>query len=232
MGCIKTGGEEESKDTTDSLDMLIFGFRHLTQVKDMENILTSQLLPFFYKTEAAAYWNCKSIMLSSSNDLFRDWKCWFDGLNLSIVKSLNAKLCEWKQAISPQHATHTKLYHAWASWIVFLYWIRGTTGQNTFIHFLLQPWIFTNRHIPLQIQIDILYHSLYNLTPLLWMCLRWSGLNSSQMLTMRWWWAGIQGWLHPPWAAAIHCDKFKTHAAVALSAKPLLQVERAGNTFG
>lgn len=72
MGCIKTGGEEESKDTTDSLDMLIFGFRHLTQVKDMENILTSQLLPFFYKTEAAAYWNCKSIMLSSSNDLFRD----------------------------------------------------------------------------------------------------------------------------------------------------------------
>lgn len=48
MGCIKTGGEEESKDTTDSLDMLIFGFWHLTQVKDMENILTSQLLPFFF----------------------------------------------------------------------------------------------------------------------------------------------------------------------------------------
>ena len=102
MGHIKTGGEEETKDTTDSLDMLIFGFWHLTQVKDMENILTSQVLPFlFYKSEAAAYWNCKSITASSSHGLFRDRKCRFHGLNQSIVKSLNAKLCEWKQALSP-----------------------------------------------------------------------------------------------------------------------------------
>lgn len=62
------------------------------------------------------------------------------------------------------------------------------------------------------------------------MWLRWSGLNGSQMHAMCWCWAGIQGWLHPLSllrAAAIHCDKSKTHAGAAPSPHPWTPLQDA-----
>lgn len=77
--------------------------------------------------------------------------------------------------------------------------LRGTTKQTHMSS--------ADRHIPSQIQTDVLHPSLHLSTaqPSLCMWLRWSGLNSSQMLAVRWWWAGIQGWLHSLWQVQNTC---------------------------
>lgn len=98
------------------------------------------------------------------------------------------------------------------------------------MHFLLQLDIHQQTHSSTNTdrRFEPFFTSWHHFSPLrcLWLR-RWSGLNSSQMLTMCRCWTGIQGWLHPPppSAAAINCDKFKTHAGTALSAKTLLLVE-------
>lgn len=110
----------------------------------------------------------------------------------------NAKLCEWKQVITPSMPhipPHTPELHGSSLFTnseeprdeTHSYIVSFNTGYSPADTFLYKyRWTYCT--------------SAYILTPatsLLWMWLRWSGLNSSQMLTMRWWWAGIQGWLHP-----------------------------------